>query len=489
MDIITRKCLHPELTLHQIDTASKKVTVIDRTRFFDMIDYWKVLLVEKHQAGPGKTCLVWFSDIDAYYFSALFAAIELGMTIIVDFPHCFSREDLYRHKVTMHGIIDIVIVDEALHQDQDWFWDTVMHYRQCKHVVYKKDFDTYQIQDADLWNKVKTQIYCDAHTTLVQYPSSGTTDTPKMNRFDHRTVKAFADQFVLHGNFQNHHGSMHNMNIHHGIGLAYHLLPSFMACRDQYILPYSRTPDFDLVDEMVQKYQINHLYLVTGDVLLGWAKASSAIKHELKATTLFEITPEVLELCKKKNIPRIQTFFGATNVGSPIFLKEVSPDTDAENYDPHNFGQPVPGLFEVQLRDNLLWVCIPSLQQEWRTTEDYWEIKDGDWIFKGRGNQYRINETWILLRELDELVSISSNHSAFAAIDTKYQKLYLAVFGQVDIESLQQQIASKYPKVQVDYVIQAEPKQRFWNNRKIDRDAIVFYARSKLNLKGVIQNG
>jgi hypothetical protein len=81
-NILSRDLISPDFVLYQENFQSNEVTIIDRTQFVSMIDYWKMLLVEKYQAKPGQTVMLEFNLTNAYYYSAVFAVWELGMIMI-----------------------------------------------------------------------------------------------------------------------------------------------------------------------------------------------------------------------------------------------------------------------------------------------------------------------------------------------------------------------------------------------------------------------
>ena len=480
--MITREWINKDFAIHTIDVNNGKIErTVDKEQFFQMIDFWKVILQEKYKATAGQTCLLWSAQTDSYYYSAIFAVLELGMTLTIDMPHAVGPEDLYREKINMHGKIDIAIVNDDDHNPAIAgfkLWDMISHYRICNSVVYISEFDTYQVQDPANYDTHRNKISVDPDTIAMQFPSSGTTGKAKTNRVNHKTLVGLSSRMMDIADCKHDGNSLHIRNLHHGLNVAHHFLPTFNGCANHYVCNY-HPGRFDTLANAIYDYKITNVLLYIADVLTEWARLTPVLEHAITVGTLFQIPTEVSALAKTKNISKIQSYFGATNVGSPIFVKTVTPDTDIATYNHKNFGAPVDDFFNIELRDNLLWASIPSVEQDWRTTEDTFELVDNEYIFHGRGNIFRINEVWVRLHDLENDVVATLGDSATVVIDNDEQKIYLAVWDYVDESPFIDLFKTKYPSLKISTILKGLPREKFFSSRKMDRSAIRDYCRSQ----------
>lgn len=483
-DLITRDWLHPALCIHGSKPDSDVKFTINHKQFCEMIDYWKVMLIEKHNIQEGQTCLLCFYDPNPYYYSAIFAVLELGMTLIIDIPHVYCHDDLSNPKITMHGIIDLAIIQDSTQNAAKFgMWDMIMYYRQCRNIVREQDFDTYIIQQPELFEQRRTLIQATADTVLVQSPSSGTTGLPKTNKFTHRTVYRMCRRNMQYVDFPSDGRSLHIRNLHHGISLTQHFLPSFALCQHQYThTTMLDTPEsVDDLCRFVINNSITNIQLFTADILLDWAKQTSKLPHKIFVTSLFHLPTELIYLAREKNIAVMTTHFGATNIGQLIFECRITPDTDPDTYEVNNFGQLLDDFWQVEIRDERLWVRSDALEQEWRTSDDRFTINNSNYYFHGRINTYRINDTWIDLEEINRLAAEHIGNSGTLCLDPDHQKIYLMMWDESDADPLSVALKNLYPNLRIDLVVHGQKRTKFFNSRKIDQTFIRQFCRRQIS--------
>lgn len=111
-NIITRHCLNKDLIIYQHNSDQHLDHAVNYDQLCDMINYWKVLLVEKYQVSAGQTCYIDLGKQDIYYYSLFFAICELGLAIVVDLPNVNAFTDVKtNHRLNMHGKIDFWFAD------------------------------------------------------------------------------------------------------------------------------------------------------------------------------------------------------------------------------------------------------------------------------------------------------------------------------------------------------------------------------------------
>jgi hypothetical protein len=237
------------------------------------------------------------------------------------------------------------------------------------------------------------------------------------------------------------------------------------------------------VVDFILKHQLNQMFLYRMDHVEYFLRNMPRVDFTVNITTLLQITPEMVNLIKEKNVNWICSPFGDTSIGQAIFNKKVDQTVDLATYDVTNQGQPVDDFYQVEVRDGSLWVAIPELHQEWRTSGDAFEVINDEFYFRGRANQYRINNEWITLGDLETAVNtFFGRNGASIVVDFEMQKVYLAVW-QPDSEAevkLDKFFKDNYTKVNIDYVLRNELYDRYFNSRKIDNSKIREVCREKL---------
>ena len=491
MEIVSRHCLNPDMLIYQHDSSDEscpQTDVLNYKQFCEMIDYWKVMLVDRYQAQPGQTCLVDFIVLNVYYYSALFAAAELGLILIVDLPHAFNDDDIHSYKINMHGKIDFII-SQKLRYDETRpgynKYDVLRNNHIGVNTVFQEDFDSYVIQNDDLWDEVSEKIFCQPDQPLVYSSSSGTTGLPKKTVNSHRKIYLMGRRLGRLLGVESTDRVLHTRNIHHGASMCYHFLPGFMIGREQYTYTMRSDEDIPKIVDFIERHQINQLFLYTSAFLTTYLHQTPVVTHPVKITTLYQITLEAVKLLKQKNIKSIKSPFGDTTIGLGFFVKEANQQTDEKNYDVSNMGPASDDFFQCELRDSRLYVSCPALGEDWKTSNDLFKLIDGDFYFKGRADAYRINYDWVILGDLEAKVKqIFGPDGANIVVDQDMQKIYLAVWknnNQAEQEFMTF-MEKTYSHARVDYVLRNELFDHFYNSRKIDNSKIREVCRARLGL-------
>jgi acyl-coenzyme A synthetase/AMP-(fatty) acid ligase len=364
------------------------------------------MLVEKYNAQPGQRAFI-YGDPGFKYYTAVFAAAELGIILIVDWPHCYTEEDLDSYKVNMFGQLDFVITYEYQHKDVDsisyYYWEHQRDLRYSNNIIYYEDMDQYEIQNPTRYAEISNTFYCAPDSVLLEYSSSGTTALPKKVINTHRKVYLMGERLSRLLSFNPEDRVLHTINLHHGASMVYHFLPSIMICRHHYTY-ISNDGQIDELVNFVKDNQLNVIYLYITKLLVEWLRATPRLDHAVKITTLYQISLECAKLIREKNIVSVSSPFGDTSIGLGFFIKTTTQDTPLENYDVNNYGPMLDSFFECKTEDGKLYVRCPALNEDWKTSDDLFEINErGEFCFGGRAQQYRINKEWIKLKDLSEM--------------------------------------------------------------------------------------
>lgn len=491
-NLISRHCIHSDMLLYEHNPETGEVVKIyTRDDFCQLINRWKVYLVENYNVQPGQTIAMELAP-GIIYYSLVFAAAELGLTFVIDWPLCYSERDLTDPKVAMWGQIDYIVThrhhEDPCHIKGQQIWSKWTHQRNLKYgktFVYEDKMFDYDMNQSQRITEIIESIWARPDTPLINFASSGTTGLPKKLMNTHEKVYRISRR-ITGLNFTKGLRILNFNNLHHGASMSYHFMPSFMVGSELFTAIGCYGPNelgIDGVIKFVLDNRINQIFLYRQDHAEHFLRTIPVVDWTINITTLLQITSEMARLVKEKNVNWICSPFGDTAIGQAIFNKKVTKDTDLETYDVANQGKPVDDFFQVEVRDGSLWVAVPELNQEWRTSGDAFEVIDGEYYFRGRANQYRINNEWIALGPLEQKVSeLFGPQGANVVIDFEMQKVYLAVWeANAEAESkLNQYFAENYKGVKINYVLRNEEYRHFFSSRKIDNSKIREVCREKL---------
>lgn len=483
--IVTRHCVNPDILIRRHNLDGTPTRSWNYQEFSDMVNFWKVMLVEKYDPKPGQKAFV-YGTPGIHYYTALFAAIELGLVMIIDWPHCRSEEDFNSYKVNMFGKLDFVITEKIdfLQPNHPEFrpWEHARNTQLTKTQVYFDELDTYTIQDNSRYEEIANRIVPKPGDIMLEYCSSGTTGTPKKLHETHQKIYRMAERLGKYFGYKADDKCLHTNNIHHGASLCYYWLPTFMICREH----YSQDPSVLLSLDWIRKEKINQMFLYHPSMLLSWLVGTKPVDHEVNIVTLYQITKEVAGLMKEKNITSVQTSFGDTSIGLGFFIKKVTQDTDLASYNVTNMGPQLDdNFFLLEVRNGLLYISCPEMGEDWRTSDDVFDLIDGNFYFKGRANLYRINNEWISLNQLtDKVNQLFGENKAAVVVDADAQKLYLGVWEENPEaeQKFNEYLESTWQLLRLSYVLRGYTYDDFYNSRKIDNSKIRDYCRTRLGL-------
>jgi len=482
MNIISRQCINPDIIVQNHNHGTKEyIDSYDYKSFCRLIDHWKIFLIEKHNVKPGQTiCPIVGPNI--FYYAMLFAAAELGLVIIVDWPHAYKEPDLHSQKMKIYGKIDFISTAKFLHAEKFLhnpkhpnyvYWEEQRDLMHGNVMLYEEDYHNYEIKDIGLFNKMADTVWATPTSPLVYSCSSGTTGDPKKIVNTHEKIYLMAQRL---GSFYVEKNSkvLHTSLIHHGASMCYHFLPGFMFGKEQFTFASAIHYEPGLT-EFVNDNEINQLFLITPDMITEYLKNTEPAKHKVNIITLYQITPDMVPLVKKKNINFIKSPFGDTTIGLGFFLKTVDQTTDLASYDVTNMGPILDDFFQIELRENRLYVSCPTLNEDWVTSNDQFEKIGDDYYFHGRADQYRINAEWIKLHDLEQKVKeLFGPTGANIVVDPEMQKIYLAVWKEnIEAEKkLKTYFIDNYSAVNISHVLRGEIYSEFFISRKIDNSKI-----------------
>lgn len=494
--VLSRGLINESAEFFQINSDCT-TDLIDLKKFSGLVDYWKYLLWEKCGARPGQTVVIEFNLTNAYYFSAVFAAWELGLIMIIDWLHARNQRDAEGSYFRIHGTIDIAIVfSEQLRPGSKLYrpWDVKRTELNCRQIITEKDFENYKITDHSLFRWVVDNVHANNHSDAIWTATSGSTGNPKQQRISHEAVYKQAQRLIDHLGIQIGDSILHCNNLHHGASACYHFLPTLMRGRKHYLFSFDVENKAEVQDlcSHISAYQINRAFLYSPQMILEYLRTTQPMQHRFDITTLLVCPPATIALAKQKKINVVHAMFGDTTIGYGFLVKTVHPQSqDMTAYNPMAIGKKLDDFFRFELRDENLYIAIPGLgQNEWRTSYDRFQIINEEYVFLGRNNSYRIVDDWLNHSEIEnkvqELFAGDPDEKATLIVDVEYQKIYLAVWEPNDPAetAIRQWFRERYIHARINRIERNLSKTDFMGSRKISRAKIREYFRRLHNQQG-----
>ena len=493
-NIITRAIINPTCSLVETDLNFNIVRTVNYAEFISMIDKWKTMLLEKYDAKAGETIFL-HGHPSATYYSALFAACELGLINVLDMPRCHNESDLYTERTKKSAPVDYMVRTNyqidifgpgAESEDSLRVWSPRPNFKWAlerdrlysRNIIKLEDYEEYTPADTAKYADV---VWCTPDSPVIRFPSSGTTGDPKTIFDTHSRCMAMAQRYADYTGMTVGESAIHQNNLNHGSVLVVHWLPSMMSCSTHYTV--NPTNSVGMV-QFANKMKINRVMLYTTKLLADWLHEIEPVDHDMRIQTLYQITPDIVSLVREKNVACVYGNFGASEIGGAFFTKEITPATDPNTYNTTNLGKPFDDMWELDIRDGKLWVKSDALGQEWTTTNDRFELRNGDYWFMGRDNRYRIGEEWIDLNTFEEQISIYFGEDANIVVDADLQKLYLVLwkpnaFGERQLEDY---LKNNFVALRLDYTMRDQPRDLYFGDRKLDYDRVRGFCRNGLGL-------
>jgi hypothetical protein len=438
-----------------------------------LINQWKYLLVDKYHVCPGQKVLIEMGQLSIDDHAVIFAAWELGLTLIVDWPHAFGPEDLNNYRYTMHGKVDYAIVKTNRDGSMQalTLWDEERTRRHVTTVIDANELATHPINNQELFNNMSNLILANEDSIAIASGSGGTTGIPKKTIATHRDVYLQSKRMAGLSKFENGNRTLHTVNLHHGASACYYFLPSYFAGSTQYIFTGS-DQDTDKKVGAVIRYKINNVFLYTSQRVHAFLDTIPVVDHTVNGVTLFMVAEKLLQLLKEKNIKQITSIFGDTTIGYGLFLRTVDRTTDISIYEKNFVGTKQDEFFDFKIENEFLYVKSDCLGFDWKTSKDKFECRDGKYYFLGRGDKYRIGNEWLDMGEIESAVAKAfGNDNATLVVDIDQQKLYLAIWqnNAIGEQLLRKWFSRTYREVNIDFVTTDLVASEFFVSRKTDR--------------------
>jgi len=467
--VISRSIINPNLVIHHHSGT------VNYAEFSTLVDRWKTLLVKEYGAKSGQRIVLEFIDPDPVYYAAVFAAFELGLILIAEWPPAFDEEDVVSHRMTMHGRIDFAIVEHSQTRPLNPtynYWNHRRNTANVDHVITDAEFKQY----TDIDSAIADTVYAQPEDDAIWGASGGTTGLARQNKTTHHRTFLYAQRFIKPLNYKETDHCLHITSLLYGAGMAYYFLPTWMTAREHTLVAIK---DVKQLIQVIEDKKINKVKLHTLALILEYLEQTHRLDHDLDILSIFNINDRAVVQIKEKNIKSVRMVFGDTTIALGFFYKVMDQSTTPTTYKRGCVGQPVDSLYEFEIRDGILYIAIPSLNQEWRTSQDRFTTDGQYYYFFGRGNQYNIGREKIVLGDLDLEVERLFGVGATIVVDEQYEKIYLAVWKdnpEAEAELIKY-FEENFEKITINQIARNLDPNRFIVSRKIDREKVRDYFR------------
>ena len=404
---------------------------LSRDLLTEFVDHWKLIFVEKNQLKAGDKIGLGFVLTDIYYFSALIAAAELGLKLVVlDVSSTKNATSEY------FSPLDLFVSGCMLSPDKHQYYSTVSLQTEFWHV-----WDNYTTTSDGWWDH-STRSSIDQDLTLLLCTSSGTTNRPKKVEHSHKFLfnvsKRNCNLLKFQGNV------MHIRNLHHGSSIATYFLPSLMSdeCTGHYV--FNVASQYQIADlvRYCADHNINHIqfpYVNFAEQFLKQAVLENIKFNDLTIYVLSYINPAWQSLIQQCGLVKIVSIFGCNETSGPLFTNSLQSNQVEFDYKifvaPDNFYQ-----FDFNQQDQLV-VSINDYNTS-IVMQDYFSRNNNVFTHHGRNDLVRINDVEV---DLFWILDLAKNEQINAQIvlDRDREKLYLAVWDQTDLQSVLDQLNNK----------------------------------------------
>lgn len=401
--ILDRTLVHPEFVFIRGEQR------FNRSDLFERIDQWKTYLFSLG-LKPGERIGFALTEINLDYFAFFFAAVELGIVIVVlDWD-----KQIGQHSSRLKDILPL----------RYFFYN-----RESPSVDF---YAEYSIVKIDLRNihLSSTPLNIAANVRgkdpLMMCFSSGTTGTPKKIYHTHAFMRSLAERNTIL--FEGRQSAIHFLNFHHGSSFATYFLPSLHACR----LHVGCEAIIDMMIEECRRHQIESIQFPYPTLTDAFLKALPALpENKIRVFTLTYQTPDWVRLLGR-GVRDVISIFGASETSGPVFVSILN--EKRTTFDPRIF-EPLDRFYKIEIRDEAVHVSHES-GIDFTFPDTFKREDNGAYYHVGRQNFMRINDTLLDQAKMTHWLTQLDIDGMFV-FDPVFQKLYLVLWSRPASENLE----------------------------------------------------
>ena len=400
----------------------------DRSLLTEFVDHWKIVFVEKNKLKSGNHIGLGFPLTDIYYFSALIAAAELGLKLVVlDISNQSIIPPDNKLQSDSFFPLDLFLSGKMLKLEKHNYYSA--HSRQTE---YWHIWDSYQTNSSGWWNN-PTRSTISPDLDLLLCTSSGTTDKPKKVNHTHKFLFNVSQRnnklFKFDGNV------LHIRNLHHGSSLVTYFIPALMSdtCQGHFVFNLESVSYMESLVRYCVDHDINHVQFPHVHMAENFLKQAVSQNYKFNNLTIYilsYINPDWQSLINQCGTIKIVSVFGCNETSGPLFTNVMH--TGQTDFD-HKTFELADNFYSFDFNDqNQLLVNLNDYGTS-IVIQDTFQRHGNIFTHLGRNDLVRINDVKVDLFWLLELAKIQDLHAQIV-VDRDREKLYLAVWDQSDLD-------------------------------------------------------
>ena len=433
MKIITRDWIRDDIILHA-DMKQDKVLINTYTKqdLCEFINHWKLQLLS-HGAKRGDKIGIVVEPSDIHLYAIMFAAFELGMSVVVlhrpnNDKECLSPKSNCHLPLDFFVYLSVFLSNPIL--------STAMrHYKQNSKVVLSYGPIEWETKRNTFRSNEETPILAQPGDIALLCNSSGTTGTPKLISHTHEFFFDLCSYNWKELGYDPDDHFLHLSSLNHGAALSF-VLPSLRICKNHYFYFSLHGKGKSPEDEHYEHYynfinncidhNITRIFCTHGGVLDEFIKHIQNRNIKLPNTNIMLlsfISPEWRSIVKDGGLRSICSPFGCSELCGPVFMTWLNAET-VDNFNPKYLGMPTTGFYRTIVTNGHIYTSTSYTGVV--KFDDIVEEKPDGYYFVSKNRLQKINDIDINPLDIIEILERYTTRYKFEIyIDEVYNQLYI----------------------------------------------------------------
>jgi len=475
--VISRNIINKNITFYDI-TENFDLIMYSYQEFDKLVDRIKNYLLSNYKIKPGETVLIGYYGTCLKKTAAVFACLELGLSItIIDYHITIISPDSATKTQLLSPIHYFICEDDKIPKENPKSKYAIL-IKHCLNTIYHTDIKKHKFNE-----HLNCEVKIDPKSIAMRCTSSGTTGTPKIIEHSHEFLFDLCQR-----NSKMYYGNVVNEKcLGHGSGPATYFIPTLMSKDVKNIFNYwGEGSEFnDQKYFMRNKNIFDHIMIAYAHDIDGYLKNINNENPPSKTIiyTLSTIKKEWIPYVRENKIKDIVSIFGTSETSGPLFLNCA---TD-KNFVQNKFNL-VDDYYKVSFTiDNLLEVDIPIYDKKFCTNDEFIIGSDG-FYHNGRSDLIRINSHIVDVESHNKILEVLKPYlDAKFVYDPAVNEIYLAIWKTtLDPDVLVQKINSKIGNIYWEHHIskyEVLDSNLFFTGIKLDNQLMRDYFRSRVETK------
>lgn len=348
--MITRDFIRDDALIY-VENNHTRLKAYGKRDLCEYINYWKLKLLELG-AKRGDKIGLGIDNAEINHYALLFAAFELGMQFVV-LHRPNTTEECLNAKSNAHLPLDFFIYFSS-YLSNSRLSMAIRHYRDNAKVAIAYGDREWTIFRDSYRSSEETPILAQPNDICFCCTSSGTVDDPKLVTYTHKYLFDLCTTNWRELEYNQDDRLMHLSSLNHG-GMITLLLPALAVCKSHYFMkaidPISNVHGNFL--NICTEQHVTKIMCPSGRVVESLINKMNDMNIKLPQTTIMMLSfidPLWLPVVKNGYLKSIESIFGCTEIGGPVFISRMI-NTESNTFDPFFLGKPIDGFFKTEIID------------------------------------------------------------------------------------------------------------------------------------------